>query len=69
MLGEARRASRLVEDLLSLARIDSGLELRLEPVDLAALVTAQAEHLRLLAPDLTVEVVAPPCSILADQQS
>ncbi len=68
VLGEARRASRLVEDLLSLARIDSGLEMRLEPVDLAALVTAQAEHLRLLAPDLTVEVLAPPCTILADQQ-
>ena len=38
------------EDLLSLASIDSGLELRFEPVDLAALLSAQAEQLRLLAP-------------------
>jgi signal transduction histidine kinase len=67
VLGEARRASRLVDDLLSLASIDSGLELRLEPVDLTALLNAQAEQLRLLAPGLCVEVVAPPYTVLADQ--
>ena len=59
VLGEARRASRLVEDLLSLASIDSGLELRVAPVDLVALLNAQADQLRLLAPGLSVEVVAP----------
>ncbi len=63
---EARRASRLVEDLLSLASIDSGLELRAEYVDLGALVDAQVERTRLLAPGLTVEVLAHPCTIRAD---
>jgi signal transduction histidine kinase len=66
-LVEARRAARLVDDLLSLASIDSGLELRLEPVDLAALLSAQAEQLRLLAPGLTVDVVTPPCIVRADE--
>jgi signal transduction histidine kinase len=66
MLGEARRASRLVDDLLSLASIDTGLDLRLGPVELAELVTAQAEQTRLLAPGLTVDVNAPPCTVRAD---
>ena len=63
---EARRAGRLVEDLLSLAGIESGLTLRYEPVDLAALVTAEAERTRVLAPELRVEVLAGPGTVLGD---
>ncbi|WP_191892461.1 histidine kinase dimerization/phospho-acceptor domain-containing protein, partial [Streptomyces griseoaurantiacus] len=51
---EARRAGRLVTDLLALARIDAGLELRGERVDLLALAEHEAERVRLLSPGLTV---------------
>lgn len=70
LVREARRAGRLVEDLLSLARIDAGLDLHREPTDLAALARAEAERTRLLAPGLTVEVVASarPVTAFADPQ-
>lgn len=63
---EARRAGRLVEDLLSLANIESGLALRVESVDLAALLTSEAERTRVLSPGLSVEVVAQPCPVILD---
>ncbi|HEY0641040.1 MAG TPA: HAMP domain-containing sensor histidine kinase [Pseudonocardiaceae bacterium] len=56
LVREARRAGRLVEDLLVLARIDAGLELHRSPVDLTALAHTEAERTRLLAPDLDVTV-------------
>ncbi|WP_256388106.1 sensor histidine kinase KdpD, partial [Allokutzneria sp. NRRL B-24872] len=56
MVREARRATRLVEDLLSLAQIDAGLELRFEAVHLLGLVESEVERLRLLAPSLEVVV-------------
>jgi two-component system, OmpR family, sensor kinase len=56
LVRESERAGRLVEDLLQLARLDAGLEPARLPVDLAALARAQADRLRLLAPDLVVEV-------------
>ncbi|MFB9908731.1 HAMP domain-containing sensor histidine kinase [Allokutzneria oryzae] len=56
MVREARRATRLVEDLLSLAQIDAGLELRFEAVNLRALAEAEVERLRLLAPAVGVHV-------------
>lgn len=59
LVREARRAGRLVEDLLSLARIDAGLELHRVPTDLATLARSEAERIRLLAPDLTVTVAQP----------
>lgn len=57
LVREARRAGRLVEDLLALARIDAGLDLYRSPVDVAALARAEADRTRLLAPHLTVMVV------------
>lgn len=66
IIGEARRAGRLVEDLLSLARIDAGLELHLEPVDLLTLATTEADRTRLLAPSLTVGVTGEPMLVTAD---
>jgi len=53
---EARRLNRLLADMLSLARIESGaLHLTLEPVQVADAVAAAAERLKRAAPDRTVE--------------
>jgi two-component system OmpR family sensor kinase len=56
LLRESHRAGRLVDDMLVLARIDAGIELRREPVDLLELARAEAERVGLLAPDRVVEV-------------
>jgi two-component system, OmpR family, sensor kinase len=56
---EAQRASRLIEDLLDLARIDSGLSLHPEPTDLREVVDVQVERARLLHPDLVVTADGP----------
>jgi signal transduction histidine kinase len=56
LVRESERASHLVDDLLDLARIDAGLTLRSEPVDLYALASAQLERVRLVAPDVAVEL-------------
>jgi signal transduction histidine kinase len=56
LLGETRRAGRLVDDLLALARIDAGIELRRDPVELLRLARDEAERVRLLADDRGVEV-------------
>ncbi|MGW0523701.1 sensor histidine kinase [Crossiella sp. NPDC003009] len=66
MAREARRASRLVEDLLSIARIDEGLELRWEPVDLLALARSEAERIRLLANHVQVVVAGTPVVVSGD---
>lgn len=54
LLSDARRAGRLVADMLDLSRIDAGLPLDLQDVDLAAVVDAEADRTALLAPRLTV---------------
>jgi signal transduction histidine kinase len=54
LVRESERAGHLVDDLLDLARIDAGLALRAEPVDLLALAAAQAERLALIAPEVDV---------------
>ena len=56
LLRETRRAARLVDDLLALARIDAGMELRREPVNLLELARAEADRVRLRDPDRPVEV-------------
>lgn len=66
LLRESRRAGRLVDDLLALARIDAGIELRREPVELLGLARAEADRVRLLAPDLVVEVSGSPVTVLGD---
>jgi signal transduction histidine kinase len=66
LLREARRAGRLVDDLLVLARLDAGLELRREPVDLLELARSEAERAQLVAPDQRVEVRGEPVTVRGD---
>ncbi len=59
---EAQRLGRLVEEVIDLARIDSGrLQLRLEPVDLAALIAELVELLepRTVAAEITLTTRLP----------
>lgn len=66
LLRESHRAGRLVDDLLALARIDAGIELRREPVELLALVRTEADRVRLRAPGRTVEVTGSPVTAAGD---
>jgi signal transduction histidine kinase len=68
LIREAGRSARLVDDLLALAKIDAGLELQHERVDLMALAGSEAERTRLLAPEMTVEVVGNPVEVVGDAQ-
>ncbi len=51
LIGESERLSRLVSDLLILARADAGRKLELEPVVLTPLVDDVCRQARLLAPE------------------
>ena len=52
---ESARAARLVDDLLTVSRLDDGIALRPEPVDLAELARHEIDRYRLLSPDLRWE--------------
>lgn len=54
LLSDARRAGRLVSDMLDLSRIDAGLPLDSQDVDLAAIADAEADRAAMLAPQLIV---------------
>lgn len=56
---EAERMSRLVGDLLTLARADAGLALKREPVEMASLVQSVASQARMLASGQRIVVEAP----------
>lgn len=67
VLTEARRAGRLVADMLDLSRIDAGAGLRVTDCDLTALVEAERERCALLAPAVTVtRTGAPAVRVRAD---
>ncbi|MEV6609266.1 HAMP domain-containing sensor histidine kinase [Kutzneria sp. NPDC051319] len=68
LVRESRRAGRLVDDLLALARIDAGLDLQHEPVDLRHLADAEADRTRVLAPELAVSVDGPSVVVTGDPQ-
>jgi len=54
LLSDARRAGRLVTDMLDLSRIDAGLPLRIGEVDLVGIADAQVERADMLAPQVLV---------------
>ncbi|MGC0370778.1 HAMP domain-containing sensor histidine kinase [Microbacterium sp. SLBN-111] len=60
---EATRASRLVDDLLLMARVDRGLELALAPADLREIVDAEAARARLVHPGLTLNTEIPDAAV------
>ena len=55
LLSDARRAGRLVSDMLDLSRIDAGLPLDMHDVDLAAIADTEADRAAMLAPQLAVD--------------
>lgn len=63
---EAARTSRLVDDLLLMARVDRGLDLASAETDLRGVVEAEAARLRLVRPSLTVRTRIPDATVLAD---
>lgn len=63
---ENDRAARLVDDMLTMARIDQGLELRRVPVDLTDQARRAAGNRRLTAPRARLTVTGDPCPVLAD---
>ncbi|MGH9268644.1 MAG: PAS domain-containing sensor histidine kinase, partial [Acidimicrobiales bacterium] len=66
---ETSRASRLMRELLRMARLDTGEALVLVPIDLVALCQEEVERARSLAPDLDLRLVVegtPPARPLLD---
>lgn len=66
LVREAVRAGTLVDDLLDLARLDAGVQLRIGEVDLQDLVSTQVERVRLQHPGIAVSVEGEPVHLLAD---
>ncbi|VEG51088.1 two-component regulator - sensor kinase [Mycolicibacterium aurum] len=56
VLGEARRAGRLVADMLDLSRIDAGVRLERQDCDLVELAEAERRRIAVLSPTLTAVV-------------
>jgi two-component system OmpR family sensor kinase len=68
LVGEARRAARLVADLLSVARLDAGAALLRSPVDLGQLAEAEAARTRLVWPG-ALRVVGSVPEVTGDPQA
>jgi two-component system OmpR family sensor kinase len=62
---ESKRMGVLVEDLLTLARLDEEPELRRQSVDLTALARDAAEDARATAPDRNISLSAPDSAIVS----
>ncbi|MEV5650340.1 HAMP domain-containing sensor histidine kinase [Nocardia sp. NPDC052254] len=65
---EARRAGRLVDDLLDMARIDAGLALHREHVDLYELVRIQVDRMRVLHPGIEFHLTGRPTAATVDPE-
>jgi two-component system OmpR family sensor kinase len=63
---EATRMGELVEDLLLLARLDQGQQLRREPVDLAAVVDDAVEAAKVVEPDRRIVVGRPDMPVVVE---
>jgi signal transduction histidine kinase len=59
ILREAHRAGRLVDDLLTMTRLEQGIPLAMEQFDLVPLTVAAIELTRELAPGVDVQLHAP----------
>ncbi len=68
LIREAQRAGRLVEDLLDMARIDAGLQLRTEPVDLHELAGTHLDRMRMLHPDIDFRLDGEPVIVTGDPE-
>jgi signal transduction histidine kinase len=68
LVREAARAGRLVDDLLDLARIDAGLQLRRTPTDLYDLAATQLDRMRMLHPDITFHLTGASAAADADPE-
>jgi two-component system OmpR family sensor kinase len=66
LIMEARRAGKLVSDLLATSRLDTGIDLELTSFSLATLVSAELERARLLHPDATLEQHGGDVTVTAD---
>ncbi|HEY3980342.1 MAG TPA: HAMP domain-containing sensor histidine kinase [Streptosporangiaceae bacterium] len=67
---EAGRMSRLVEDLLVLARVDTGRPLERRPVDLASIAAQAVQAARIVSPGrpVTLAAGADPVIVYADEE-
>lgn len=68
LVREARRAGRLVDDLLALAQLDAGYEMQRESVDLLGLAEAEVARTRYVAPDFDIAVEGVPVVVVGDGQ-
>ncbi len=66
LVEETRRAGRLVDDMVDMARIDAGVTLTPVPTELLALVSDQVARVALIHPDVTVSVDGYPIPVVAD---
>lgn len=69
LVAEARRAGRLVADLLSLARLDAGAAPVHEPVDLRGLAEVEAGRARTAWPGTTISVAGDVPAVTGDAQA
>ncbi|MFC3890080.1 sensor histidine kinase [Lentzea rhizosphaerae] len=68
LVREARRAGRLVDDLLALAQLDAGYEMQREPVDLLGLAEAEVARTRYVAPDFDIAAEGVSVTVHGDGQ-
>lgn len=66
LIQETRRAGRLVDDMVDMARIDAGLALSPQPIDLAELVAEQCRRVAIVHPDLAITSTGTTPPTLAD---
>jgi len=66
---ESARMSRLVDDLLTLARADSGQRLRMEPLDLGELAQQVCRQARTVHPDRQVHCAGAPVRVVGDDDA
>jgi two-component system, OmpR family, sensor kinase len=64
---EARRMSRLVDDLLLLARLDEGRPGKEEPVDLAELAGEAVDAARVVEPDRPIDIAVESATVAGDR--